>query len=833
MKNEPVEVALSRAMALHRADRLRDAKDAYRQIAKAHPRVFEARYLLGVVCHQLGDAAEALHQFDSALEINPKSAPAHTNRGVVLQHLKRLDESLASYDRALALAPDDADTFYNRGNALKELARFVEAVASYDRAIALSPDHADALYNRGNALGELRRLDEALASYDRVIALAPRHVSAWSNRGIVLAQLERFDDALATFDKAIAMDPRCAAAFSGRGRTLQGLKRFGEAVAIYDKAIENGLGIAEVFSDRGNALRKLARFDEALQSCEEAIALKGDHAEAWINRAAALIELERIDEALASCDRAIALQPDDPGAFYNRGLALAKLWSFEAAVASYDQAIALRPDYADAFNNRGVALQKLARLDAALASYSQALALSPAHERAFSGVVDCELKLCDWARREARVAELREHVSARKSIVNPFTLIGYSDDEALLSACAQNFVRNSVVGSPQPLWTGATWRNERIKVAYLSADFHRHATAYLTAGLFERHDRSRFEIIGVSFGPDDGSAMRARLVAGFDAFLDVRTKSDQEVAQLLHDLHVDIAVDLKGHTDDQRLGILAYRPAPIQVTYLGFPGSTGADFIDYIIADAIVLPFEQQPHYTERIVHLPDCYQANDRQRAIAASTPARQELGLPAESLVFCCFNTPWKITPAIFDVWMRLLRAVPGSVLWLLGSGDATTRNLRQEASARGIDPARARFAGQLPLEDHLARYRVADLFLDTLPCNAHTTASDALWAGLPVVTCARGNFAGRVAASLLRAAGLPELVTESLEEYEHLALHLATDDALRRGYRERLEQGRLNVPLFDTDRFSRRIEAAYSTMWELWQRGERPRSFAVDPD
>jgi protein O-GlcNAc transferase len=321
-------------------------------------------------------------------------------------------------------------------------------------------------------------------------------------------------------------------------------------------------------------------------------------------------------------------------------------------------------------------------------------------------------------------------------------------------------------------------------------------------------------------------------MAAFDRFIDVRTQGDRDVARLLNDLHVDIAVDLNGHTQDERLGILAFRPAPIQVNYLGYPGTSGADFIDYIIADATVLPFEEQPHYTERIVHLPDCYQANDRKRRIASRMPTREEVGLPAAGFVFCCFNNTWKIAPPVFDVWMRLLKAVEGSVLWLYRDNAHAEASLRNEAAARGIDPARLVFAGPLPHGDHLARHRVADLFLDTLPYNAHTTASDALWAGLPVLACRGKAFAGRVAASLLAAVGLSELATQSLDEYEALALRLATDAPLLTGFRQRLERNRLEFPLFDTDRFCRYIERAYATMWELWQRGEKPRSFSVAP-
>jgi predicted O-linked N-acetylglucosamine transferase (SPINDLY family) len=352
------------------------------------------------------------------------------------------------------------------------------------------------------------------------------------------------------------------------------------------------------------------------------------------------------------------------------------------------------------------------------------------------------------------------------------------------------------------------------------------------AELFERHDRSRFELTAVSFGPDDGSEMRSRLVAAFDRFTDVRTNSDEEVAQRLHGLRIDIAVDLKGYTKDARPGILAFRPAPIQASYLGFPGTMGTDFIDYIIADAIVLPFADQPCFSEKIVHLPGCYQVNDRKRRIAAATPTRAELGLPATGLVFCGFHNSWKITPPLFDIWMRLIGAVDGSVLWLLRDNGRAAENLCRQAAARNVDPARLVFADRMGIGEHLARHRAADLFLDTLPVNAHTTASDALWAGLPVLTCRGTCFAGRVAASLLHAAGLPELVTGSLEEYEALAVDLATDPARLAAMRAQLERNRSACPLFDADRSRRHIEAAYTTMWETWQRGDSPRSFAVEP-
>ncbi len=551
------------------------------------------------------------------------------------------------------------------------------------------------------------------------------------------------------------------------------------------------------------------------------------------NRGNILKGMKRFEEALTSYDRALAVQPDYAEAFFNRGKTLKDLKRFEEALASYDRALMLRPDCAEAFSKRGNILQKLKRFEEAMASYERALALKPDHAHALSGIADCVSELCDWRRRLDVADKMIAHVSEKKSIISPFALLGYSSDPALQLQCARNYVAEKTTSLSPTLWAGKIWRHDKVRIAYLSADFHQHPTAYLMAELFERHDRSRFDIIGMSFGVDDGSEMRKRLVAAFDQFHDACRKSDEEVANLLHDLQVDIAIDLKGHTEDSRFGIFAYRPAPIQASYLGFPGTMGADFIDYIIADKTVAPFEHQLFYTEKIVHLPDCYQVNDTKREIAERTPTRQEAGLPENGFVFCCFNNNWKITPDVFSVWMRLLHAVENSVLWLFSGNRSAERNLRLEAKRCGIDSARLVFANALPLEDHLARYRLADLFLDTLPYNAHTTASDALWAGLPVVTRLGGSFSGRVAASLLNAIGLPELVTRSIKDYEALALRLAKDPSLLEGYRNQLAKNRLTHPLFDTDRFRRHIEAAYLQMWQIWQSGEQPRSFAVEAD
>jgi protein O-GlcNAc transferase len=612
-------------------------------------------------------------------------------------------------------------------------------------------------------------------------------------------------------------------------RSQQG--RAEEALDLIRTALETKPNDPDGLYNRGNVLVQLERYEEALASYDAALAVQPDNEEAHHNRGNVLSKLGLPGEALAAFDRALALKPAYTEALNNRGITLERLQRYDEALASYDRATAMRPDRAEGLYNRGNLLKELKRFDESVASYQKARAITKNDPDAF-GIVESALAICDWKHSGELLGEVRAGLMAGKSIVTPFTLVGYCDDPALHLQCSKNLIADRIRIRPVPLWNGTGYQHERIKVAYLSADFREHATAYLLAELIELHDRERFEVIGVSFGADDGSDIRRRMADSFDTFHDVREWADRDIAAKLRELEVDIAVDLKGHTQDSRPEVLAHRPAPIQVGYLGYPGTIGADFLDYVLADETVAPFDHALFYSEKIVQLPDCYQVNDRRRAIAATTPTRQEAGLPESGFVFCCFNNTYKITQPVFEAWMRLLAKVPGSVLWLLRDNPGAERNLRDEAEKRGVDPARLVFAGRAKLEDHLARHRLADLFLDTLPYNAHTTASDALWTGLPVVTCQGNAFAGRVAASLLKAIGLPELVTHNLGDYEALALRLATDAAMLQRVRETLAGNRLSHPLFDTDRFRRGIEAAYTRMWQTWQRGEAAQAFRVDP-
>jgi protein O-GlcNAc transferase len=608
--------------------------------------------------------------------------------------------------------------------------------------------------------------------------------------------------------------------------------RLAEAEASYRRVLAAQPGHSDALHLLGIVVYQMGRHERGVELIRQAIQRNGQRPTYFCDLGVMLKNQRKLDEAIAEYRRAIAIKPDLAEAHYNLGNALKDQGKRDEAIAAYRRTIAIKPNLAETHYNLGNALHDQGKLEEALASYERALAEKPDHAYAFSGAAACVMRLCNWDSRTRFAADVNAHVSGKKSIIYPFVLLNYNGDSALQLQCARNYIENEVPLSPRPFWAGQNWRHDKLRVAYLSADFRIHPVAHLTAELYELHNRSRFEIFGVSFGIDDSSEMRKRLVAAFDEFHDVRRMSDQEIAKLLYDRQVDVAIDLTGYTRGSRPGIFAHRPAPIQVSYLGYPGTMGTPFIDYIIADKVVAPFEQQQFYTEKIVHLPDCYLVNDSKRKIAESAPTRREMGLPENAFVFCCFNNNWKITPAIFDVWMRLLHQVEGGVLWLYRDNEGAERNLRKEAQRREIDPSRLVFATRLSLDAHLARHRLADLFLDTLPYNAHTTTSDALWAGLPVLTCKGEAFAGRVAASLLHAVGIPELITPNLEDYQALALKLAREPELLAGVKAKLAANRDTYPLFDTVRFTRHIEAAYTTMWETWQHGEAPKSFSVEP-
>lgn len=690
----------------------------------------------------------------------------------------------------------DSQALLQLATTLRRQGRFQDALSAIEKLLERDPQHANAWNIRGNLLLTLNRNAEAIASYDRALALNPEYPQARHNRGVALLGDGRNAEAEAEFRDVLSLKPNDKDSLFHLGVALAAQNRHAEALIPFDAAEHQGDTSAALFYCRAQSLLQLQRYSDALTDFDRAISIAGNDPAAWLGRGTALTHLNRIDEAIASFGECLRLRPDDKDALHNRAGTYARINRFAEAGRDASTLLRLDPEYA----------------------YALGLLL---HARLYA---------CDWRDLDDLRVQSEQAVKAGRRAIHPFLHLALSDSPVLNLRAAQIFASGMYPASPAPLWRGERYRHGKIRVAYLSADFYRHATAFLMAGVFEQHDRTRFETVAVSYGPDDNSDMRRRLEAGFDKFIDVRQSPDRAIAEKLREMEIDIAVDLKGYTGGAWPGILAERPAPVQAHYLGYPGSLGASYIDYLIADEIITPPAARDAFVESLVLLPGCYQCNDSKRTTSPYIPSRMEAGLPERAFVFCCFNTSFKITPEILEVWMRLLNTTPESVLWLLESHPLATANLRLEAQSRGIAPERLIFAKPVSVEDHLARLSLADLALDTFPYGAHTTASDAMWAGLPLVTMRGASFAARVAASILTTAGLTETITNSLAEYERCAAALARDRTTLAALRDRLKSNRSRSRLFDTVSFTRHLESAFATMYERHQRGLPPSTFVV---
>lgn len=830
MAHPTPEQLLNDALAAQRRGAVGDAKRLYASVLNIDPANASAYGNLAIIAAQEGNLPGAEQLLRNGIALRPGDAVGFNNLGLVLLQQGKLPQAIDAHRRAVELRPAYAEAHFALGNALQQQGSDEQAIASYRSAVRSKGNYPEASNNAGIVLQRLGRVDEAISAYSNALASRPGYAEARFNLGGVLHEKRDLAAAAAAYREVIAFRSDIPIVHNNLGTVLQDQGRLDEAIAAFDTAIALNPGFAEAHCNRGIVLQRQGRFDEALAAYGDAVRLRADYPDA-LNRAGIVLgELGRPDEALAVYRRLLETSPDHVDALSNSAATLLAKGRPDEALAALHQVLALKPDFPEAHYNLGNAWRELGDPEAAISAYQEALRLRPDYADAFSQLVYHRWRACDWNDYEASQDKLLEMVR-RGERVPPFYLLATRASAADQLICAEQWIKPVVPPSLDGLPRYAATDEARIRIGYLSGDFHQHATAHLMAGLFERHDRARFEVIAYSYGPNDRSPMRARLDRAFDRFVDISEMSHLEAAARIHADKVGILVDLKGYTHAARPQISACRPAPVQVSYLGYPATMGADFIDYVIVDKFVVPESQQPYFRERLVHLPNCYQVNDSSREPASTAPSREACGLPADGFVFCSFNNSYKISPAFFDIWMRLLAAVPRSVLWLLGTNHLVERNLRLEAGKRGIDPDRLVFAPIVPAADHLARHCHADLFLDTLPCNAHTTASDALWAGVPVLTCAGDTFAGRVAGSLLTAIGLPDLVTLSTEDYEKMAVALAWDAERLARLRAVLQQNHDASSLFDLPAFTRDIEAAYVRMWETWRAGRKPAGFAVE--
>ena len=592
------------------------------------------------------------------------------------------------------------------------------------------------------------------------------------------------------FREIIATSPNDGAALYSLAVILLNSGRLEEAGVLTGRGIVVAPTFSPLWFVHGAILQAMSNFQAALQSYDEAIKLNPEYVEVWLNSGVLLRNMHRHKESLERFNSVLSIDPSHVAALANCGILLTEFKQSEPAIKMFENLLRIKPNY-----DFGLGLLEYERLH-----------------------------ICDWTDFDTMSERIIEGIRAGERTCKTLAFMAISDSASEHLQAAKIFSTFYCPPSTTKLWQGERYRHGKIRVAYISPDLREHPVGHLMAGVLEQHDHTRFETIAISLGIDDNSRLRARMLKAFDRFIDVREMGSMQVAQLMREMEVDIAVDLGGYTSDTRTDIFSFRPAPVQVNYLGYPGTMGVDYYDYILADRHVIPMEQQQYYSEKVVYLPDAYLPTDSSVKISERTPTRAECGLPDTGFVFCSFSHDYKVSPHVFDVWMRLLSQVSGSVLWLVSRNEISQRNLRREAERRGVEGSRLIFAERVPLiEDHLARYRQADLFLDTHPYNAHTTAADALMAGLPVLTYMGNSFPSRVAGSLLHALGVPELATHSHEEYEALALRLARDSGLCAAFRARIAENKLTYPLFDTQGFCFNLEAAYIAMWRAQQLGD----------
>ena len=674
------------------------------------------------------------------------------------------------------------------------------------------------LYSKG-------QIQEALDNVEVLIKDYPNEALLYNISGTCYKSIGQLDSAVKSYERALAIKPDFAEPYNNLGIVLKDLGQLDEAVKCCEQALAIRPDFAEAYNSLGNAFNRLGQKDAAHKSYVKALTIKPDYPEVHSNLGIVLKDLGQLDDAVKSYEQALAIKPDYPEAHNNLGLALQDLGQLDAALKRYKQALTIKPDYADAHYNLGSTLEFLGQLDEALVSYEHAIVLKPDINFIYGVLLHTKMHLCIWDDLANQLKELTNKINNNEKVIVPFPMLALIDDPEIQRKTSEIYVNEKYPQSHVLSKIERYPEHKKVRIGYFSADFRDHPVAHLTAELYETHDRDQFEIYAFSFGLDTKDEMNLRIKAGVDHFHDVRMMSHKDVAMLARSIELDIAVDLGGFTQNARTEIFAMSAAPIQISYIGYLGTMGANYYDYLVADETLIPEEKQHHYSEKIIYLPN-YQINDSKQSPSTIIFSRQDLGLPETGFVFCCFNNTFKFTPTTFDGWGRILEQVEGSVLLIYIKNESAKINLTKEIVLRGIDPSRLIFGERLPKPEYLARYRVADLFLDTLPYNAGTTASDALRMGLPVLTCMGNSIASRMAASLLNAVNLPELITSTQEQYESLAIELATNPEKFKIIKDKLVNNLSTSALYDTPLFIRRLESAYLKMYDRYQRG-------LDPD
>jgi protein O-GlcNAc transferase len=779
-----INQALQQAVDAHKAGQSQEAHRLYAAILKVQPRHPDANHNTGLLTVGFGKIELALPFFKTALETNPSNAQFWYSHIVALIKLERLTDAKAVLDQAKSkgIKGGDFDQLEQRLN-------------DASKALVVKSNYADAYYNMGIKLQEQSKLKEAIGAYNKALALKPDYADAHYNMGIALQDQSKPEEAIEAYSKVLSLKPDHAVAYYNMGIVLKDQNNLEEAVKAYNKAL----------------------------------AIKPDYASAHNNMGIALQEQSKLEEAIEAYNKALEIKPDYANAYNNMGIVLQEQNKLEEAIKAYKKALEIKPDYVEAYYNMGNAFQEQNKLEEAIDLYNKALAIKPDYEAARTENLYQQARICNWE-SIAKDVNLIPRLGTSEKHVPPFALLPLEDSPERHSTRSKIYAKANYPQKTLQAKDRPSKRPKRIRIGYFSTDFKEHPVAYLIAKVLEQHNRDQFEVFGYSIHGSSSCVMRRRLEKSFDSFMDVESMSDRDVALQARQDEIDIAVDLNGYTQYARTGIFAYRAAPIQINYLGYPGTMGSNFMDYIVADRFLIPPENQKHFCEKQIYLPNTYLPTDNTRELYKKKITRNESGLPDDAFVFCCFNNNYKISTNEFDIWMRLLTKVEKSVLWLRQSNQFSQINMMNEAKKCNVDPSRLVFANKITMNKHLARHRLADLFVDTFAFNAHTTASEALWAGLPLVTKIGKGFAARVAGSLLNAVGLPELITETEQDYEALILKLATNPMKLAEVKEKLATNCLTQPLFNSELYTKHLEEGYQQAYQNYFDGNLPRTIIV---
>lgn len=820
----------------------------YLKAIKLHPRFSDAYNNLANAYMQLGQLTEAMETYKMALVLDPSLVDAHSNLGNLYKAQGLLDSARLCYTEAIRVKPTFAIAWSNLAGVLKDEGQLELAIEHYREAIRLAPEFADAHSNLGNVLKECGRIQEAIQSYQHAISIRPGFAIAFGNLASSYYDAGQLELAVQTFRHAIQLEPNFPDAYNNLGNALRELRQLEQAITCYRTALRLKPDHPHAYNNLGNALKDKGMVKEAIHCYTTAARLMPQFAAAHSNLGSVLKEQGKLDQALAHYQEAITIDPQFADAYSNMGNVFKDLNRLEEAIQCYSTAIRLKPQFADAYSNLASAYKDGGRMDDAITCYRKALSLRPQFPDAFANYFHAMLFVCDWRSRDADLRTLMGFLDQQfasdavlpsvqpfHALVYPLSMQRFQDISRRYAERARMNV--SLVEMPALRYKSKK-SHERLRVGYVSSDLGNHPLAHLMQSVFGFHDQNKFEIFCYATSPDDGSRWRRKISDEVEHFVDISdVRNHGDAARKIHQDGIHILINLNGYTKGARNEIFALQPAPVQMSYMGFCGTLGADYIQYMVGDATVVPVAHRRFFTEKIIEMPHSYFVNDHKQSAQEvlepdKCPTRAQYGVPEDQFVFCNFNQVYKIDPQTFTTWMNILKRVPQSILWLLRFPPLAEANIRAEARARGIKDHRLHFTDVAPKDEHLKRGYLADLFLDTPECNAHTTGCDILWGGTPMITMAKDRMACRVASSLLQAANLSELITQTLDEYEELAVALASDMEKLWDVRKRLEEDRLQCPLFDTRRWVQNLETGLTMAWERHEAGLSPDHIQV-PD